>query len=73
MFLSAEPDEVRSQTLMALRGEEYQFYIHDKVLYYVYPRKNERRRRTIDFEKVLGVTGTARIWKVVNKLIELSS
>jgi uncharacterized protein (DUF1697 family) len=73
IFLSAEPDEVSSARLITLQGEEYQFYIHDKVLYYVYPRRSERRRRTIDFEKVLGVIGTARTWKVVNKLIELSS
>jgi hypothetical protein len=31
------------------------------------------KRRTIDFEKVLGVSGTARNWNVVAKLIELSS
>ena len=28
-------------------------------------------RRTVNFEKVLGVVGTARTWKVVDKLIEL--
>ena len=74
MFLSSEPDPDRCAALMALEGEEYKFNIHGKVLYYAYPREFEGSgRRTINFEKVLGVTGTARTWKVVNKLIELSS
>jgi uncharacterized protein (DUF1697 family) len=73
MFLSAEPDTAHRKALMALQGEGYQFHIQDKVLYYAYPRKFEGKRRNIDFEKVLGVTGTSRSWKVVNKLIELSS
>lgn len=73
MFLSAEPDEAHRKALMALQGAEYRFHIQDKVLYYVYSRKNDGSRRTINFEKVLGVIGTARSWKVINKLIELSS
>jgi uncharacterized protein (DUF1697 family) len=73
MFLSSEPEPTHSAALMALKGKEYSFYIYGKVLYYAYPRKFAGPgRRTIDFEKVLGVKGTARTWKVVNKLIELS-
>jgi uncharacterized protein (DUF1697 family) len=73
MFLSREPDADHCAALMALEGEEYSFFIHGKVLYYAYPREFEgSARRTINFERVLGVTGTARTWKVVNKLIELS-
>jgi uncharacterized protein (DUF1697 family) len=71
MFLSAEPDMQRRQALMALAGQEYRFYIQDKVLYYAYPRELAGKRRTIDFERVLGVSGTARSWKVVDKLIQL--
>lgn len=73
MFLSGEPDPDHCAALMALEGEEYKFSIQGKVLYFAYPRKFEGAgRRTINFEKVLGVIGTARTWKVVNKLIELS-
>ena len=72
MFLSAPPDETRRMALMALQGEEYRFHIHGNVLYHAYPRQYAGNRRTIDFERVLGVTGTARTWKVVNKLLELS-
>ncbi len=73
MFLSTEPDSSHRQALFALRGEEYQFHISDKVLYYAYPGKFAGKRRTIDFEKVLSVVGTSRSWKVVTKLIQLSS
>jgi uncharacterized protein (DUF1697 family) len=73
MFLSGEPDAAHRAALMALEGDEYSFSVYGKVLYYAYSREVEGSgRRSIDFEKVLGVTGTSRTWKVVNKLIELS-
>jgi len=71
-FMSARPEAAREKALMALQGKEYRFHIHDRVLYYAYPRKLVVRRRTIDLEKVLGVTGTSRSRGVVAKLIELS-
>jgi len=58
---------------LALQGVDYRFHVHGKVLYYAYPRQYEGRRRTFDFERVLGVSGTSRNWKVVDKLVELSS
>ena len=73
MFLSEEPDPEHCSELMAMEGREYKFHIRGKVLYYAYSREFEGSgRRTINFEKVLGVTGTARTWKVVRKLLELS-
>ena len=73
MFLSREPDTAHRAALMTLEGDEYSFSIHGKVLYYAYSREAAGSgRRAINFEKVLGVTGTARTWKVVNKLIEQS-
>jgi uncharacterized protein (DUF1697 family) len=73
MFLSGEPDAASQQALMALQGEEYRFHLHGKVLYYAYSKGFDGKRRSIDFEKVLGVAGTSRTWQVVNQLIELSS
>jgi uncharacterized protein (DUF1697 family) len=73
MFLSDKPGRQYVDKLMAMSGEEYSFAVYDKVLYYAYPREIAGRRRNINFEKVLGVTGTARSWKVISKLIELSS
>jgi uncharacterized protein (DUF1697 family) len=72
MFLSAEPDAPHRESLLALQGEDYRFAVRDKVLYYAYPRALAGRRRSIDLEKILGVAGTARSWKVVAKLSELA-
>ena len=73
MFLSGVPEAGRRRDLMAMRGEEYRFHIQDRVLYYAYSRKDDGHRRTIDFEKVLGVSGTSRTWKVVSALIAIMS
>jgi uncharacterized protein (DUF1697 family) len=73
MFLSAAPSGKNRKALMAMQGDEYGFHIHGKVLYYSYSKEVVGRRRNIDFEKVLGVSGTSRSWKVIDKLIELSA
>lgn len=73
MFLSAPPSAARRRGLMAVQGEEYRFHIKRNVLYYAYSRKYDGIRRTLDFEKILDVSGTSRTWKVVDKLIEISS
>ncbi len=72
LFLSAEPEPARWEALQALKGEEYRFHLDGRVLYYAYGREWAGRRRTIDFEKVLGVRGTARSWNVVDRLIKLA-
>lgn len=72
MFLSAEPDPARIAGLMETRETEYRFHVQNRFLYYAYPRTYAGHRRMIDFERELGVCGTARSWKVVKKLIELS-
>jgi len=73
MFLSRAPDAAQREALMKLQGAEYRFFVKGRVLYYAYPKVFDgSRRRAIDFEKVLGAVGTARTWKVVNKLVELA-
>jgi uncharacterized protein (DUF1697 family) len=73
MFLSAEPDEARVAALLAQQDEQYRFAVHRRVLYYTYPRVLEGKPRNLRLEKVLGVTGTARAWNVVEKLVELTA
>jgi uncharacterized protein (DUF1697 family) len=73
VFLDATPAAARKKALMEMAGDEYRFAVRGKVLYYAYAKADAFKRRTINFEKVLGVTGTARTWKVVDKLIELSA
>jgi uncharacterized protein (DUF1697 family) len=72
MFLSASPTAARRKALMGMQGEEYRFSFKGRVLYFAYSRKYDGIRRMIDFEKVLGVSGTARSWKVVDKLIGIT-
>lgn len=72
MFLSGRPQHANQEALIALQGREYRFHVRGKVMYFTYSRSLEGRRRTINFEKVLGVAGTARSWKVVDDLIRLS-
>lgn len=71
LFLAREPDADRREALLAMQREDYRLAIHGRVLYFAYPRSSAGQRRAIDFEKVLGITGTARGWKVVDKLLQL--
>jgi uncharacterized protein (DUF1697 family) len=70
-FLSAEPTAEKRKALMAMQRDDYQFVVRDRILYYAYPASLAGHRRTIDFEKVLGVTATARNVKVVDELVRL--
>lgn len=70
-FLSEKPAPARQKALMELQGREYRFAFWDKVFYYAYSKEWAGKRRAIDYEKILGVYGTARTWKVVDALIEL--
>jgi uncharacterized protein (DUF1697 family) len=71
LFLAATPDAARCRALMALKVEDARFAVQDRILYYSYRLTPAARRRTIPFERLLGVQGTARTFKVVDKLIEL--
>jgi uncharacterized protein (DUF1697 family) len=72
MFLSAPPSAAQRRGLRTVQGEEYRFSIKEKVLYYAYSRKYDGIWRMLDFEKILGVSGTSRSWKVVDKFIEIA-
>lgn len=73
MYLSQEPDAQHGQAFKAIQGDDYRFAIHGKVLYYAYSRELAGHRLQVPFERLLGVIGTARTWKVVDKLIELTA
>ena len=69
MFLSGEPDARSRDALQRLAGDEYAFRVRHGVLYYSYPRSLEGRR-TIDFEKVLGMVDETG-WRPVNRCVEI--
>jgi uncharacterized protein (DUF1697 family) len=73
MFLSRAPAPERVTDLIARAGDDYRVAVRDAVLYYAYPTSSIGKRRAIDFERVLGVSGTARTWNVVDALIDLAS
>ena len=72
MFLSEKPDAAHQKALMDQQGKEYKFAFWNKVFYLAYSKEWAGKRRTLNFEKILGVYGTARTWKVVDALIELA-
>jgi uncharacterized protein (DUF1697 family) len=71
-FLERSPEPENIERLMAMAAPEYCFQVQGAVLYYAYDRQYAGKRRQINFEKILGVAGTSRTWKVVDKLIELA-
>lgn len=73
LFLDRAPGADQRKAVMELQGKEYRFAVKGKVMYYAYDRQFDgNRRRNLDLEGALGATGTARTWKVVDKLIELA-
>ena len=73
VFLSKKPAKQNVENLMKFEKPEYRFAVKDKIFYFSYSREFEgNRRRSLNFEKLLDVRGTARTYKVVDKLIELA-
>ena len=73
MFLSGKPTPANIARLKAMEDDVYRFAVNGSLLYYSYPKASAGKRRTIPMERILGVRGTARTWKVVEKLAELAS
>jgi len=71
VFLSGAPTKAQHSELVARAGNQYRFALKGNVLYYAYSRQIGGNRKTVPIEQILGVTATARTWKVVNKMIEL--
>lgn len=71
MFLSAAPTAERRDALMAVQRDDYLFHVHQQLLYIAYAKSLGGNRRSVDFERVLGVRGTARAWNVIDALIAL--
>ena len=57
--------------LIAITASAIFFFVRGRVFYYDFLREDAMKRRFINFEKILSVRGTARTWKVVNKLMAL--
>jgi uncharacterized protein (DUF1697 family) len=73
VFLSEAPEADAVGELDPARSPPDQFAVRGREIYLHLPKGAGRSKLTIDyFEKRLGVRATARNWKTVNKLLELT-
>ena len=73
VFLSGSPDANAVAELDPARSPPDEFAVRRREIYLHLPNGAGRSKLTIDyFEKRLGVRATARNWKTVNKLLELT-
>jgi uncharacterized protein (DUF1697 family) len=73
VFLSAPPSADAVDQLDPARSPPDEFSVRGREIYLHLPNGAGRSRLTIDyFEKRLGVRGTARNWKTLTKLVELT-
>jgi uncharacterized protein (DUF1697 family) len=74
VFLSAAPAADAVEELDPNRSPPDEFSVRGREIYLHLPNGAGRSKLTIDyFEKRLGVRATARNWKTLTKLIELTS
>jgi uncharacterized protein (DUF1697 family) len=73
VFLSGPPAAASVEELDPKRSPPDEFSVRGREIYLHLPNGMGRSKLTVDyFEKRLGVRATARNWKTLNKLIELS-
>ena len=71
-FLAAKPEQPDLKTLLALRTGGEQIELEQSVCYLHTPEGIGRSKLAARVERALGVPGTARNWRTVQKLLELS-
>jgi len=70
--LSARPTAAAVAKLDPGRSPPDAFVVHGREVYLSYPNGSGRSKLTLDYlEKTLGVTGTARNWRTVQRLATL--
>ncbi len=68
-FLSSRPAGAAAAKLDRDRSPRDAFAVHGREVYLSYPDGSGRSRLTLDYlEKTLGVTGTTRNWRTVQRL-----
>lgn len=72
MFLAERPAEAAVSTLDPERSPPDTFVIDGREMFLSYPNGSGRSRLTLDYvEHALGVQGTARNWRTVERLAAL--
>lgn len=74
LFLSDRPKAASLSTLDQNRSPGDEFHAAGRELYLHFPNGSGRTKLTLDyFERRLGVTGTARNWNTLLRLVELTA
>lgn len=71
-FLTAKPKLPDLEALETIAKESEAFKLVEKVFYFYAPEGVGRSKAFTKIEKALGVSGTARNWRTVNKLLEMA-
>jgi uncharacterized protein (DUF1697 family) len=69
LFLTRTPTASRRSAFLELDFESPHPIIHGKTVYFVHPARVKGKRASFDFERELGVLGTARSARVVRQLL----
>jgi uncharacterized protein (DUF1697 family) len=69
LFLARAPTTTRRQAFHRLDFEVPRPILQGKTVYFVYPARRRGQRTPFDFERALGVLGTARSARVVGQLL----
>jgi uncharacterized protein (DUF1697 family) len=72
IFLVSKPKTPDLEALEKVKAESEGFKLVEKIFYFYAPEGVGRSRAFAKAEKCLGVSGTARNWRTVNKLLELA-
>lgn len=73
-FLDAKPPAKAVKEVEAADQDGlYRVKVVGTVLYYAYQKADATKRKQIDAEKILKVRSTARSWKVVDSMVELTA
>jgi hypothetical protein len=73
IFLTRTPTASRRSAFLELDFESPHPIIHGKTVYFVQPARLKGKRASFDFERALGVQGTARSAQVVRQLLSRMS
>ncbi len=71
-FLAASPEHPDLDALQGIKGDRERFVLSDGVFYLHAPDGIGRSKLAANAEKLLGVPATARNWRTVRKVMEMS-
>ena len=73
-FLAASPAAEAPARVRAIKADPEELHLHGRELFVYYPNGAGRSKLTMAvMEKAVGVTGTARNWNTVGKLLEMAT